>query len=196
VAGLLEVTRVQYQSLNDLSDQSTDSRAEIQQALRTFALSSYANRFRPNFAVTRAELAEALVKGARVPQYLPAQPRFTDVRNASTMIFVESVQSAPSGALFTDATPGGQFRPDDYATRLTAAVALVRAAGLKSEADAAASQPLLLTDASTIPTNLRGYVAVALSHGFMTADGGGNFRAASALTRAELAHAIVALSKL
>lgn len=195
VSGLLEVTRVEFQPLNDLSDQSAGARADIQQALRTFALSSYVNRFRPNFGVTRAQLAEALVKGARVPQYLPAQPRFTDVRDAATMIFVESVQSSPAGALFTDAAPGANFRPDDYATRLVAAVALVRAAGLQSEADAAASQPLLLTDASTIPAALRGYVAVALSHGFMTADGG-NFRAASALTRAELAHAIVALSNL
>nr|MDQ3817115.1 S8 family serine peptidase [Acidobacteriota bacterium] len=196
VSGLLEVTRAEYKQLNDLSDMGADARAEIQQALRTFALSPYVNRFRPNFGVTRAELAEALVKGARVPQYLPAQPRFTDVRDASTMIFVESVQSAPAGALFTDAAPGGQFRPDDYATRLVAAVALVRAAGLQSEADAAASQPLLLNDAGTIPTALRGYVSVALSHGFIMADSGGNFRAASALTRAELAHAIVALSKL
>ncbi|PYS45996.1 MAG: hypothetical protein DMF68_20525 [Acidobacteria bacterium] len=111
------------------------------------------------------------------------------------MIFVESVQSSPAGALFTDATPGGQFRPDDFATRLVAAVALVRAAGLQPEADAAASQPLLLNDASTIPAAMRGYVAVALSHGFLTADNG-NFRAASSLSRAELAHAIVALSKL
>ena len=194
VSGLLEVTRVEYKSLNDLSDQSADAHAEIQQALRTFALLPYANRFRPGFGVTRADLAAALVKGARVPQYLPAQPRFTDVHDASTMIFVESVQSSPNGALFTDATPGGQFRPDDYATRLVAAVAFVRAAGLQSEADAAASQPLPLNDVSTIPTNLRGYVAVALSHGFLTADGG-NFRAANSLTRAELAHAIVALSK-
>jgi hypothetical protein len=109
------------------------------------------------------------------------------------MIFVESAQSAPGGALFTDATAGGQFRPDDFTTRLAAAVALVRAAGLQAEANAAASQPLILNDASDIPSALRGYVAVALSHKLMAADGG-NFRALGSLTRAELAHAIIAIS--
>ena len=59
---------------------SADARADIYQSLRMFALSSYINRFRPNFGVTRAELAAALVKGARVPQYMPAQSHFTDVR--------------------------------------------------------------------------------------------------------------------
>ncbi len=196
VSGLLEVTRAEYKPLNDLGDLSADARADIYQSLRMFALSPYLNRFRPNFGVTRAELAAALVKGARVPQYLPGQSHYTDVRDSATMLFVESVQASPAGALFTDATSGGQFRPDDYATRLVAAVALVRAAGLQAETSAASMQPLTLNDASAIPANLRGYVAVALAHGLMTADSSGNFRAQSSLTRAELAHAIVAISKL
>lgn len=194
VYGLMQVTRVQYAPLNDLSGLSSAAQSDIYQALRMFALSSYGNRFRPNFGVTRADLAAALVKGARVPQYLPGQSHYTDVRDNLTMLFVESAQAAPNGALFTDATSGSQFRPDDYATRLTAAVAFVRAAGLQAEANAAQSQPLNLNDASDVPSNLRGYVAVALAHGFLTADNG-NFRAQSALTRAELAHAIVAISK-
>jgi serine protease AprX len=192
--GLLEVTRVQYAALSDLDGLSADTRADIYQALRMFVMSSYGSRFRPSFGVTRSQLAAALLISGRVPQYLPAQPRFTDVRDSSTMIFVESAQSAPSGALFTDASPGGQFRPDDYSTCLVAAVAFVRAAGLQAEANAAANQPLNLADASDIPASLRGYVAVALSHGFLTASNG-SFRPQSALTRAELAHAIVALSK-
>jgi serine protease AprX len=195
VYGVLDVTRVQYAPLNDLSDLSAAARSDVYQALRTFVMSSYSNRFRPNFGVTRAELAAALVKSGRVPQYLPGQPRFTDVRDSTTMIFVESAQSAPAGALFTDAATGGQFRPDDFATRLIAAVALVRAAGLQAEASAAASQLLLnVSDASEIPTALRGYVAVALAHKLLTADGG-NFRPQSSLTRVELAHAIVSMPK-
>jgi hypothetical protein len=192
-AGLLEVTRVQYAALSDLEGQSAGARADIYRALRMFAMSPYSNRFRPSFSVTRSQLAAALLISGHVPQYLPAQPRFTDVRDSSTMIFVESAQSAPNGALFTDASSGGQFRPDDYATRLVAAVAFVRAAGLQSEVNTA-SLPSNLADAGEIPTAMRGYVAVALSHGFLTADGG-SFRPQSSLTRAELAHAIVALSK-
>ena len=194
VSGVLDVTRVQFAPIGDLGDLSASSRSDIYQALRTFAMSAYGNRFRPGFGVRRAELAASLVKSGLVPQYLPGQSRFTDVRDASTMIFVESAQSAPAGALFTDAAPGGQFRPDDFATRLAAAVAFVRAAGLQSEANAAASQPLSINDASEIPTAMRGYVAVALSHGFLTTDGG-NFRSQSPLTRAELAHAITSMSK-
>jgi serine protease AprX len=196
VSGLVEAMRAEYKPLNDLADLSADARADIYQAMRMYALSPYINRFRPNFGVTRAEVAAALVKGARVPQYMPAQSHFTDVRDSLTMLFVESAQACPSGALFTDVTSGSQFRPDDYTTRLVAAVALVRAAGLQAEANAAALQPLTLNDASTIPTALRGYVSVALAHGLMTADSSGNFRAQSSLTRAELAHAIVAISKL
>lgn len=194
VYGQLDVTRVRFAPLSDVSDLGASSRSEIYQALRTFVMSSYGNRFRPGFGVKRAELAAALVKSGLVPQYLPAQPRFTDVRDASTMLFVESAQSAPTGALFTDATSGGQFRPDDFATRLAAAIALVRAAGLQAEANAAATQPLILNDVNDIPSSLRGYVSVALSHKLLTVDGG-NFRAQSSLTRAELAHAIIIISR-
>ncbi|HEX8890725.1 MAG TPA: S8 family serine peptidase [Pyrinomonadaceae bacterium] len=196
VSGVLEAVHADYKPLGDLDGLSADARADIYQALRLYALSAYINRFRPGFGVTRGELAAALVKGARVPQYMPAQSHFTDVRDSLTMLFVESAQACPNGALFTDATSGSQFRPDDYTTRLTAAVAFVRAAGLQAEANAAATQPLNVTDASTIPTSLRGYVVVALAHGFMAADSNGAFRAQSNLTRAELAHAIVAISKL
>jgi serine protease AprX len=194
VYGLLQVTRVQYAQLSDLDGLSNGARSDIYQALRTFAMSAYGARFRPSFGVSRADLAAALVKGARVPQYLPAQSHYTDVQDKLTMLFIESAQGSPNGALFTDATSGGQFRPDDYATRLVAAVALVRAAGLQSEVSAASAQPLNLNDASSIPSSLRGYVAVALAHGLLTADNG-NFRAQSALTRAELAHAIAVISK-
>ncbi|HEX8846036.1 MAG TPA: S8 family serine peptidase [Pyrinomonadaceae bacterium] len=193
-SALLQVTRVQYAGLSDVNELSAGVRADIYRALRMFAMSPYGTRFRPAFGVTRAQLASALVMGGKVPQYLPAQARFTDVRDSSTMLFVESAQSAPGGALFTDAAPGGKFRPDDYATRFAAAVALVRAAGLQGEANAASGQPLNLSDAGEIPVAMRGYVAVALSRKLLTADSG-SFRGQSPLTRAELAHAIVAMSK-
>ncbi|HEX8141473.1 MAG TPA: S8 family serine peptidase [Pyrinomonadaceae bacterium] len=191
--GILEVTRVEYAPLLDVDSLSPASRSDIYQALRTFVMMPYGNYFRPGNAVSRAELAAALVTGARVPQYLAAKPSYTDVTDAATTLFVESVQAAPGGALFINTNAGGAFRPYESADRLTAAVALVRAAGLRSEAEAKNSAPLLLTDASAIPSNLRGYVAVAMARGLLTAEGG-SFRPQSALTRAELAHAIVAIS--
>ncbi|HEV2915644.1 MAG TPA: S8 family serine peptidase [Pyrinomonadaceae bacterium] len=192
--GILEVTRVRYAPLLDLDGLGASARSEIQQMLRSFVMTTYGGYFRPGFAVTRAELAAALVVGARVPQYLPARPGYTDVTDAATMPFVESVQAAPGGALFINTTAGGAFRPYESADRLTTAVALVRAAGLRSEADAKGAEPLLLADASAIPGSLRGYVAVAIAHGMLTVEGG-KFRPGSALTRAELAHAMVAVSK-
>jgi serine protease AprX len=189
--GMLEVTRAQYTPLNDLDGLSPETRADIQQALRKFALIPYGKHFRPGFGVTRAELAGALVRAGQVRQYLPGKARFTDVSDSTTMLFVESAQSAPGGALFTDVSPGGKFRPDDLATRLAAAIALVRAAGLQAEANAAASQPLVnVKDAAEIPASARGYVSVALSSGLLTAENG-YFQAQSAITRAQLAHSLV-----
>jgi serine protease AprX len=190
VLGVMEVTRAEYAPLSDLDGLNPDVRGDIQQALRRFAMTPYGKRFRPDFGATRAELAAALVKGARVPQYLPGKPSFTDVTDSTTMLFVESAQSSPGGALFTDVTSGGKFRPDDAATRLAAAVALVRAAGLQGEVSAAALRPLNVKDAGEIPAALRGYVWVAIEHGLLTVENG-YFRAQSAITRAQLAHSLV-----
>ena len=90
--------------------------------------------------------------------------------------------------MFVDVTPGGQFRPDDVVTRLTAAVALVRAAGLRSQADARAGISLPILDGGRIPSELRGYVSVAMSEGLLPA--GTYFRPQAGMTRAELAHAM------
>jgi hypothetical protein len=158
-------------------------------------LTPLGNRFRPAFTVSRYDLAAALVQGGRVPQYLAGQARFTDVRDALTRLMVESVQAAPGGPLFYDAVPGNRFRPDDCADRLTVVIALVRAAGLRAEAEAQASAALPFTDANLIPSQYRGYVAVALARGLLVADGA-TFRPANALTRYELAHAMVALMRL
>jgi serine protease AprX len=193
--GYFEVTRVQYPQLNDLAGLSADSRAEINQVLRMFLMRPYGLNFRPSFGVSRVDLAAALLMSGRVPQYLPGQSRFTDVTDRATMLFAESAQSAPFGPLFYDVQFGGEFRPDERVNRLTAAVALVRAAGLGAQAEAQAGATLALTDAAAIPYALRGYVALALSRGFMTAEGGA-FRPGSQLSRAELAHALVSISNL
>jgi serine protease AprX len=193
-SGTLEVTRAEYAPLDDLANLSASAREDIYQSLRTFAMRPSGDSFRPHFAVTRAALAAALVAGARVPQYVPGRPTYADVTGPATMLFVESAQAAPVGALFPDAAAGGNFRPDESAERLTAAVALVRAAGLRDEAERRASAVLKVSDASAIPAELRGYVAVALERGLLTADGG-LFRPRVALTRLELARALSAFAR-
>jgi hypothetical protein len=49
-------------------------------------------------------------------------------------------------------------------------------------------------DAGEIPSAARGYVAVALERGLLTAEGG-SFRPQGALTRLELAHALSVIAE-
>src|SRR5437763_5813166 len=111
--GFLRVTTASYAPMSDLSGLDSGSIAAINQDFRSLTMSQIGSRFRPTFAMTRANLAAALVRGARVPQYLPAQSNYTDVRDRATMLFVESAQASPNGALFPSAVPGGAFQPDD-----------------------------------------------------------------------------------
>jgi len=193
--GTLETTHAEYPALTDLGGLTMAQQVETYQNLRSFVMSTRGSRFRPQFTISRSDLASALVVGGRVPQYLAGQPSFTDVIDKPTRTMVESVQAAPGGPLFTDASPGGPFRPDDRAARLTAAIALVRAAGLRSQAESLAGTSLPVSDAYMIPSSLRGYVKVALDRGLMTADGG-VFRPNDAMKRVELAHAMSGIARL
>ncbi len=189
--GAVETTRVEYAPLNDVQNLSTETQSAIKNSLRSFVMLPERRNFRPSWEVSRAELAMTLLRGGRVPQYVAASPIFTDVADLTTRNAVESVYKFPGGQLFFDAAGGGAFRPAAAATKLVAAVALVKAANLEL---LAASTPLTAFDAAQIPSELRGYVAVALLKGLLTADGG-NFNPGRSLTRAELAHAMVRINK-
>src|SRR5216683_1460898 len=169
-SGVLELTSARYAPMTDVSSLDTSLISEIYQNFRSAVMWPFGQRFRPDFAVTRADLAGALVLGARVPQYLPGQSNYTDVRDRATMLFVESAQASPNGSLFPNVTPGGPFQPDGSVDRLTAVIALVRAAGLRTQAESG-TYTLTYTDAASIPANLRGYVAVAVQNGLIRTTG-------------------------
>jgi serine protease AprX len=192
--GVLQISRAQYQAMADLGSLSPALRNDICQNLRTYTMWPIGNWFRPAATITRADLAMALVLGGRTPQYLPGQPTYSDVRDAATMIFVESSQAAPSGPLFINAAAGGKFRPYEGVDRLTAAVALVRAAGLRAQAEGQSNSPLTVLDALNIPAELRGYVSVALSRGLLSS--GSYFYPQKPMTRGELAHSMAVLQNL
>jgi serine protease AprX len=191
-SGVFETARVEYAPLRDVGAVN----ANIREAVRTFAMwPDGGGFFRPNGVVTRADLAASMVAAGLVPQYMPAQPTFSDVRDATTMNFVESAQHAPGGALFPGVARGGAFEPDGNVSRLVAAVALVRAAGLEQEAKAAATtSTMFFRDAADIPDDWRGHVHVAVLRGLVPSDEyfrpGGNF------TRAELAQALSVIARL
>ncbi|MBI3651686.1 MAG: S8 family serine peptidase [Acidobacteria bacterium] len=191
-SGTVEVTRAQFAPLNDLG--GVNNPADIYQAIRTRVMSAYGNKFRPTKKVTRGALAEALVYGANLPQYLAAQPLYADVRDLTTRNFVESAQYPANTALFP-VDGSGYFRPNEAVDRMTAALVLVRAAGLQAQAEAANDQFLELSDWLKIPASLRGYVYVAMTRGLMKAEGYA-FNSQNVLTRSELARALVALQRI
>jgi serine protease AprX len=190
--GVLQINRARYARMNDVDALSPTLRDEVYQAIRSFTMWPIGAKFRADQAITRSDLASAMVLGARVPQYLPSQSSYRDVADTTTMLFVESAQASPTGALFPDVSKGGQFKPNENVTRLSAAVALVRAAGLRADAESHVG-PLPYLDAASIPMALRGYVSVAVSKGLI--ETGASFRPNDVFTRGDLARAVAAIQR-
>jgi hypothetical protein len=196
-SGVLEIGRVDYSPLNDMGGYAgSGAQEDIRQALRHYLMLPKGRHFRPDAAATRAELAAALLMGARVPLYVAGQPMFSDVTDAWLRSYVESVQTAPGGAIFPGVRQGGAFNPSGQLDRLTAAVALVRAAGLEAEAEASAVETPGYTDANLIPSEWRGHVVVAVRRGLINAPAGGAFNPQQPLTRAQLAAAMARIAAL
>ncbi|HEX7318670.1 MAG TPA: S8 family serine peptidase [Pyrinomonadaceae bacterium] len=126
--------------------------------------------FRPDDVLTRAELARALMLGARVPQYIPNRPSFTDlVTGTPEALFAESLRK--EGVMGTSVTT---FGGSAQVNRLEQAVALVRALRLDKDAKALAGTTVTtggkaLTDNADIPSAMRGYVQLALDRGLLQA---------------------------
>ena len=188
--GNFQTAHIEYAPMPDLANLDAVTLGNILQAVRALAMYPGADGlFRPGAAVTRSELAEAMIVAARVPQYMPATPSFLDVKDTTTMNFAEGAQW-----LFPDVVPGSVFQPNTRATRLVTAVVLVRAAGLQAEAESKAGTYLSYTDASQIPYELRGYVQVAVGRGLISS--ASQFNPSGALTRAELARGVSTIIQL
>jgi hypothetical protein len=187
----MEVTTVDYPNLRDLETLTPELLYQAEQSLLRNIVLPEGSRFKPSANVTRSEFAEVLVRAGLVSQYMASTPMFSDVRDTTTRSAVESVQSRPEGKLIFDAAPGNRFYPNESVSRLVAAVAYVRAAGLENSASTAIL-PITVLDAGTVPSQYRGYVALALQNGFMTLDGN-RFDPQRSITRVELATATNAL---
>jgi serine protease AprX len=185
VFGAVEVTQVEYPVMLDLSTLSPQQAAQVEKSLLANLMLPEGRKFHPNAVVSRLELAEAMLRSGLVPQYMASAAMFTDVRDAYSRNVVEGTQAFPSGSLFYDTSCGRRFYPNNGATKLAAAIAFVKAAGLSSQA-ASATLPLTVSDASSIPAAWRGYVAIALQRGFVSLDGNA-FNPSRSLTRVELA---------
>jgi serine protease AprX len=153
---------------SDLSGVDAATRTKALRLVYDRVMSADGNAFRPADALTRAEMARALFFGAHVMQYLPNRPSFTDVApNTPDALVAESLRK--DGVMGLD---GASFGGATQVSRLEAAVALVRALRLDSQARALAGTDVktggqTITDNAQIAPALRGYVQLALDRGLL-----------------------------
>ncbi|HKA19550.1 MAG TPA: S8 family serine peptidase [Blastocatellia bacterium] len=189
----VETFRASY-SVSGLSQLSPSDRALVKRALRTGLLTTSSADFSGGSPATRLDVARVamLGAGARVPQYLADVPSFSDEPNDANAIFIESVTNSPFGDLLGSA--GTNFYPQASVSRANVAVAIVKALGLDTDAQAASSINPGLVDWNQIPIAARGYVSLAISRNLMRA-ASGMFRPNESITRFELAVSGVALQQ-
>lgn len=175
-----------FSGLNDISGHAAELAIKLAVSERLVDSKSTRN-YEPNQALKRSELANFLVMGAGVRQFLPndGTKTISDVKEAD-MAFVEAVLAG--GAALKDsgqATKGvmlpveaGKFSPNDDVTRGSIAYSLVQALGLEEEAKKRSSDPLTvqyennriaISDAASVPAELRGYVQLALDLNILNA---------------------------
>jgi serine protease AprX len=154
----------------DLSALDAATRTRAYRLIYDRMMFAQGGAFRPADALGRLELARALMFGARVMQYIPDRPSFTDIAAGTPDALV--AESLRREGLMGAA--GAAFGPTVAVTRLEEAVALVRALRLTSQADALKNTDVkvggqTLIDNSRIPGALRGYVQLAIDRGLLEA---------------------------
>ncbi|QDH71717.1 S8 family serine peptidase [Lysobacter alkalisoli] len=144
-------------------------------------------RFHPDSQLTRAELAQYLVMGSGLRQWLPMHnvSTFSDIGPVHPA-WVWAEAATTRGAPQRDLTHkhagamgkvNGGFRPDDKVSRAGLAYSLVQALGLQAKALEPVEQLTVLygsnriaiADADKVPVSLRGYVQLALDLGLINA---------------------------
>ena len=168
----LSVTHFLYDpnEVTDVAALDAASRQKVYRLVYDRIMFTEGGAFRPEAELTRIELARALMFAARVPQYIPNRPSFTDLAQGTPEALVaESLKK--EGVM---GTSEGGFGPGVSVSRLEQAVALVRALRLDAQAKALANSDVtsggnVLTDNAQIPAPLRGYVQLALDRGLMEA---------------------------
>jgi serine protease AprX len=175
-----------FTGLNDITGHPAESAIKIGVSERLLDGNADGN-FRPDDKLTRIELANYLVMGAGVRQYLPLSgvPSFKDVKTGD-LAFAEAVVA--KGAALRDPgykykgvllpTADGKFSPNQAVNRAELAYSLVQNLGLQAEAEAKnndtltvqyGSERVAITDSSEVPAHLRGYVQLALDLNILNA---------------------------
>lgn len=154
--------------------------AAIKMAVSARLADGISGAFKPNDLLRRIQLADYLLMGQAVRQYLPTSgtATYTDL-TTSQVLLAESVTARGAalrdrehrynGVMLPAAT--GKFSPSGYVNRVSLAYSLVQSLGLQEFALARNSRPVTVSvngktipvdDASQIPANMKGYVNLAL----------------------------------
>ncbi len=185
VEGYIAQTRESgYTGLTDIAGHPAETAIKLAVSKRLVDGDS-SRRFRPDEQLSRRDLANYLMMGAEVRQYLPATPTFTDVA-ASDAPFAEAVaargaalrdQAQTARGVMLPAAPG-QFAPTQAVRRAELAYSLVQSLGLEAEATARNGSAVTvqyggsripIEDGGQIPAELRGYVQLALDLNLLNA---------------------------
>ncbi|MBM7583613.1 serine protease AprX [Bacillus pakistanensis] len=179
IKGTLSFTKVSgFSGLNDIDGHP--AAAAIQMGVNERLLDGFSNgTFKADSALARKDLAKYLVMGAGIRQSLPlnGEDSFHDVAGIDVP-YVEAVVA--KGAAFLDKQQqlkgvilpksDGKFAPNEGVTRAELAYSLIQSLGLQKEAEDFSGEVtvlykderIVIEDAATIPTELKGYVQLAL----------------------------------
>ena len=175
-----------YTGMNDVASHS--ARPAIEFAVANRLVDGYSDKqFRPDAVLKRGELAQYLLMGTSVRQYLPfsGQSSFSDLSTGNEEYAFAESAVARGGALRDGSqsqdgvmgTLNGAFRPNDSVTRVSLAYSLVQSLALQGEARAFTGsltafydgKRIPVDDAASIAPSLRGYVQLALDRGLINA---------------------------
>lgn len=185
INGTLAFTKVSgFTGLNDINGHPAASAIQLGVKERLFDGFSSGD-FRPDAKLERKHLARYLVMGAEIRQSLPTSSTFSDVKSEDRA-FVEAVTA--KGGAFADVTHNQKaviqvvgnnekFSPKAGVTRAELAYSLVQALGLQEEAEQFEGEltaqykdeRVVIADASNVPSDLRGYVQLALDLNILNA---------------------------
>lgn len=183
VDGTITQQVITFPTIQDI--QGDPSQAEIEFVLKNRIMDVLPDgQFHPSMQVKRADFAMNLVTNTALRQSLANSPVYTDVSGALEAI-AEAVTAQGSTLRDYDFTPTGmmaaaapKFDPTGLVHRIDVAVALVKALGLDAAAKALAGsdvkatyngQTVVVSDNSQIPSDLRGYVQIALDKQILNA---------------------------
>ena len=175
-----------YTGMNDVA--SHPARQAIEFAVANRLVDGYSDKqFRADQVLKRGELAQYLLMGTSVRQYLPFSGRssLSDL-SAGNAVYPFAESAVARGAALRDGsqsqdgvmgTLNGAFRPNDSVTRVSLAYSLVQSLALQVEAQAFTGsltafydgKRIPVDDAASIAPSLRGYVQLALDRGLINA---------------------------